>query len=351
MDQNRQKELVNFESMLKKKRELHRYEERMLELAKSDFEAGLTSEQIERYLQTSYDFGQMEILSECTGLNYPNELLDYLFDSGISGVLMEKAVHLYDGGEGIEQIKETLSGDNDSIEAAIANVAAKMDIAKRAAQGEPAYVAKLIEGMETMAANSNIQCERIKELEAKLEEFGQTAEEDFLISELLEQLQKRDGEIRALREAAEGADETQGEAKSGETEKDREIAKHRQTITELEAIADSQQKDIDSLKAMLRRERETARLMACPREGSARSGIRPFKNLFAAGKGTSIVKLVTSGNHSAEQIVQLGIAMERGLTKKQITALINSNAPAEKIKAVVEVAVLENRIKGVTYES
>ena len=55
-----------------------------------------------------------------------------------------------------------------------------------------------------------------------------------------------------------------------------------------------------------------------------------------------IVKLVASGDLVPDQLVQLKSAIERGLTESQLVELINNNVSAEKMKEIIEIAVLEN---------
>ena len=55
-----------------------------------------------------------------------------------------------------------------------------------------------------------------------------------------------------------------------------------------------------------------------------------------------IVKLVASGDLVPAQLIQLKSAIERGLTENQLVELINNNVSAEKMKEIIEIAVLEN---------
>lgn len=55
-----------------------------------------------------------------------------------------------------------------------------------------------------------------------------------------------------------------------------------------------------------------------------------------------IVKLVASGNLTSGQLQQIRIGMEKKLTENQLLNLINNNVPAEQMKEIIEIAVLEN---------
>lgn len=55
-----------------------------------------------------------------------------------------------------------------------------------------------------------------------------------------------------------------------------------------------------------------------------------------------IVKLLASGDLVPAQLVQIKSAIEKGLTEAQLVELINNNVSAEKMKEIIDIAVLEN---------
>ena len=65
---------------------------------------------------------------------------------------------------------------------------------------------------------------------------------------------------------------------------------------------------------------------------------------FLKRSRADIVKLVASGNLVPAQLVQIKSAIEKGLTEGQLVELINNNVAAEKMKEIIEIAVLENRL-------
>ncbi len=58
-----------------------------------------------------------------------------------------------------------------------------------------------------------------------------------------------------------------------------------------------------------------------------------------------IVKLVASGDLKTEQLVQIRMAMQKGLTESQLLDLINNNVSADQMKEIIEIAVLENSLQ------
>ena len=65
---------------------------------------------------------------------------------------------------------------------------------------------------------------------------------------------------------------------------------------------------------------------------------------FKKKSRADIVKLVASGDLVPAQLVQIKSAIEKGLTENQLVELINNNISAEKMKEIIEIAVLENSL-------
>mgnify|MGYP000870030576 CR=1 FL=1 len=66
------------------------------------------------------------------------------------------------------------------------------------------------------------------------------------------------------------------------------------------------------------------------------------KLCFKKKSRSDIVKLVASGDLVPAQLVQIKSGIEKGLTEGQLVELINNNLSAEKMKEIIEIAVLEN---------
>ena len=58
-----------------------------------------------------------------------------------------------------------------------------------------------------------------------------------------------------------------------------------------------------------------------------------------------MVGLVANGNLFIEQLAMIRVAMEKGLKSEQIHQLITSRVPAEQMKEIIEIAVLENQMQ------
>ena len=71
------------------------------------------------------------------------------------------------------------------------------------------------------------------------------------------------------------------------------------------------------------------------------SGVMHKLGVLKKSRQEIMKKLITMGVNTA-QLVQIKSAMEKGLTDMQLAVLIDNNVPAEKMKEIIELAVLEN---------
>ena len=55
-----------------------------------------------------------------------------------------------------------------------------------------------------------------------------------------------------------------------------------------------------------------------------------------------LVKAIASKELSPEQLVQIRMAMQKGLTESQLMELVNNRMDADQMKEIIEIAVLEN---------
>ena len=69
------------------------------------------------------------------------------------------------------------------------------------------------------------------------------------------------------------------------------------------------------------------------------------KLLFKKKSRQDIVKLVVAGELIPAQLVLIRSAIEKGLTESQLVELINNKVPADQMKEIIEIAILENELE------
>ena len=66
--------------------------------------------------------------------------------------------------------------------------------------------------------------------------------------------------------------------------------------------------------------------------------------MFKKKSRQDIVKLVATGELIPAQLALIKTAIEKGLTENQLIELINNKVPADQMKEIIEIAVLENEL-------
>ena len=87
----------------------------VIALVKSDYEYGLTDDEIGLYLNKSYDIEQMKVLSKCLHKGVSEELLTLLKDSRMAAPKMQTALDYYEKGVPIDAIREVVQKDDTAV--------------------------------------------------------------------------------------------------------------------------------------------------------------------------------------------------------------------------------------------
>ena len=367
----------------------------VIALVKSDYEYGLTDDEIGLYLNKSYDIEQMKVLSKCLHKGVSEELLTLLKDSRMAAPKMQTALDYYEKGVPIDAIREVVQKDDTAV-----NMRRMFDVvlenlskAKEQKPEDSEYVKALVAQMDEVVAKINHQNERYDALNKKLSEIETSKddeevrerlvkdnqEKDELINDQQNELNKANGTIARLRDDIEKKDKEMkrmsdriesledkimgvavDNKKAAEEKPKQEETKPKDNVAEttagkemVDTIAVPQaapviQNGIPVYYQLPVVDASGHVVQRLPIERSARkssnSGVASlFARLsFKKKSRADIVKLVASGDLVPAQLVQIKSAIEKGLTESQLVELINNNISAEKMKEIIEIAVLEN---------
>lgn len=367
----------------------------VIALVKSDYEYGLTDDEIGLYLNKSYDIEQMKVLSKCLHKGVSEELLTLLKDSRMAAPKMQTALDYYEKGVPIDAIREVVQKDDTAV-----NMRRMFDVvlenlskAKEQKPEDSEYVKALVAQMDEVVAKINHQNERYDALNKKLSEIETSKddeevrerlvkdnqEKDELINDQQNELNKANGTIARLRDDIEKKDKEMkrmseriesledkimgvavDNKKAAEEKPKQEETKPKDNVAEttagkemVDTIAVPQaapviQNGIPVYYQLPVVDASGHVVQRLPIERSVRkssnSGVASlFARLsFKKKSRADIVKLVASGDLVPAQLVQIKSAIEKGLTESQLVELINNNISAEKMKEIIEIAVLEN---------
>lgn len=133
----------------------------VIALVKSDYEYGLTDDEIGLYLNKSYDIEQMKVLSKCLHKGVSEELLTLLKDSRMAALKMQTALDYYEKGVPIDAIREVVQKDDTAVNMRrmFDVVLEKLNKAKEQMPQDLEYVKSLVAQMDEVVAKINLDCQ------------------------------------------------------------------------------------------------------------------------------------------------------------------------------------------------
>jgi len=308
----------------------------VIALVKSDYEYGLTDDEIGLYLNKSYDIEQMKVLSKCLHKGVSEELLTLLKDSRMAAPKMQTALDYYEKGVPIDAIREVVQKDDTAVNMRrmFDVVLEKLNKAKEQVPQDLEYVKSLVAQMDEVVAKINHQNERYDALNKKLSEMETSKDDEEVRERLVKENQDKDVLINSQQNELNKASSTIARLRDDIEKKDKEMKRMGDRIESLEDKIIS----VGSGNVVQRLPIERS-----VRKSSNNGVASLFARLsFKKKSRVDIVKLVASGDLVPAQLVQIKSAIEKGLTESQLVELINNNISAEKMKEIIEIAVLEN---------
>lgn len=390
MEENREPlSAIAIEKKLQLLRNKH-FSEDTIALVKSDYEYGLKEEEISLYLNKSYDIEQMKILSECLHKDVPKDVIDIIKNTKYSVHQMQVSLEFYEKGVPVQTIKEVMDKGEKPItmRRLYEEVLEQLNKVKKQIPEESEYVKALISQMDEVVAKINHQNERYDALNKKLSEIETSKDDEGVRERLVKENQDKDALINSQQNELNKASSTIARLRDDIEKKDKEMKRMGDRIESLEdkiiSVATENKKEAESKaepqesQSVSQADKKMVDTVAVPQnmqavangipvyyqipvvdgtgnvvqrlpiERSVRksnnSGVASlFARLsFKKKSRADIVKLVASGDLVPAQLVQIKSAIEKGLTETQLIELITNNISAEKMKEIIEIAVLEN---------
>lgn len=390
MEENREPlSAIAIEKKLQLLRNKH-FSEDTIALVKSDYEYGLKEEEISLYLNKSYDIEQMKILSECLHKDVPKDVIDIIKNTKYSVHQMQVSLEFYEKGVPVQTIKEVMDKGEKPItmRRLYEEVLEQLNKVKKQIPEESEYVKALISQMDEVVAKINHQNERYDALNKKLSEIETSKDDEEVRERLVKENQDKDALINSQQNELNKASSTIARLRDDIEKKDKEMKRMGDRIESLEdkiiSVATENKKEAESKaepqesQSVSQADKKMVDTVAVPQNMQAVANGIPVYYQITVVDGTGnvvqrlpiersvrksnnsgvvslfarlsfkkksradIVKLVASGDLVPAQLVQIKSAIEKGLTESQLVELINNNISAEKMKEIIEIAVLEN---------
>lgn len=362
MEQNRKP--INpavIEEVIEKMKNRGRYEPGVYELVREDMQLGITREETRGYTEKGYSLQQMQVYSKCLRKNFSEDEISFICNRELQWEQMEQLYRLREDGMTMEQLQAYAKSVNfNTTLLQTKQVQSPTEQTNPVADPEPdPSMHQLMQGMEKLAKSVALMAENY---ENKFQRLSETITENHAGEKQIENYKEQIAEKENL--LSHQQDEIQREkGKNARLEQEKEQLERRLQIMskklEKEETADTErngktQETVpqQAVTPAAHRNGQTEKIIDYePVETYEKKKPAGILELFMkiCLKKTSradIVRLVTKGELSTEQLAQIKHAIESGLTEQQLTELINNNVEAEKMKEIIEIAVLENKLAG-----
>ena len=370
-----------------------KYNDEVLKLVQADLEYGLSRDEVDIYLMRKLPIEVKRKLSEALHEGCGVELVTVFADAGINIHQIETAINYYNAGVPLEAIKSVIAqnmnahGMKEAYKKILAQMKAVQGISEEdLAKVNKTYVDSLFEEMRKIVSQIGYDEKRFDELNAKIKEiaggkasdkeleelYQKMADKDVIISNQQDNINQANSALARLRRESDEKEEekkkmqeTIGKLNGQLAEKDEQIAALKEQRKE--PVVQQEERDIEvtspgtvplkdasgnvvygipvhyaiAYKAEEAKEPEVTVIERTERKNAGFASMFA-KFSFKKKSRQDIVKLVASGNLTPEQLQQIRIGMEKKLTENQLLNLINNNVPADQMKEIIEIAVLEN---------
>lgn len=383
-------------NILKEIKNANRFEDDVYLLVEEDLTFGLEKDQIDLYLKKNFKLSQMKVLSSYLRKGIDVEFVELVANHPeLTGYQVQVALDFFQKGVPIATIESSVGNKSNVAEMKelFQSVLEKAKAARVGAEDAPAYVKEMMEQMAASIEKIQYQEQRYDELNKKLTIFESTKRDEEVRDNLLQKYNDAESLLNSQQNKLNQADSSIARLREQITDKEKEMKRMQTRIDTLEdkllARADKPEKDtpVVAKKAIAYSEPEDTTVKE---EKQAASNITaPIPEMFTGSNAIpvyyqmpvvdaqgrmvqrvpvekiirksetgvaaligrlgfkkksrqDIVKLVASGDLVTAQLIQIKTGMERGLTEGQLVELINNNVSAEKMKEIIEIAVLEN---------
>lgn len=327
-----------------------KYGEELLKLVRSDLDYGLSREEVDIYLTKKLPIDVKQRLSKAMHEGVPGEFVKLFAEEALNTHQIETAISFYKDGADYELIKMVVEQR--------LNAHGMKEVYKKIREKVAVYVPEKKE--------SAVSEKELEELYQKLSDRDAmiSSQQDNInrmnstLLKLNKEKEQMEGDKKLLQESVDRLTkqlaEMEGQARKEESlEPEPEKEKTEEAVTEsveppfpgAVKLTDETGKSVFGIPIQyVITDRKMSGELSVEKTQKKRTGILDlFMRLVTKKKShQDIVRLVASGNLSTEQLVQIRVGMEKHLTEEQLLSLINNDVPAEQMKEIIEIAVLEN---------
>lgn len=367
----------------------YNYKQDMSDIIAGDLASGVAEDELSLYVGKKLSIRKVVVMSQCLRNKYSKEVIDIICDSRLSEYQMEVALKAYKSIGTVAGLKKALE-ETGYVPDRVKITANKVDkkrsdlpvkddiietpdeaekIKEEAARKEQAEIQRLIDELaereRELEAKQNELNKAIAQTKSLNKELSSKNEEIERLKEGISELQK---ETRKKGDALEAAHKAISELKKSDTEVSQKesVSEKKQDVVEDNAVSTGNDSTIAFIKNQLEEDARMRNVVPIyytvpvvgykgsvvdrvsfdRTEKKSEKGIAGlFLRLCCKKKSRAdIVKLLSTGNLTTAQLSMIKIAIESKLTEGQLLGLINNNLEPDKMREIIEIAVLENSL-------
>lgn len=385
-----------------------RYPAEVINLIRSDLEFGLTEAQVQQYYKKPWEIQKMRVYSKCLRSGFAEEAIAVITMEKLTWQQMEVAFEFYDRCVPLETIEKVVTENDSAfaMRKALSSYLRTLGSARESVDVAPEYVQGLFSDMEESISKIIITQEQYGALNKKLEELQTEKKDKEVEQRLLEENNELNKLIVEQQDKVNQADKKIAELRNQLEKKEEEVKileKQIADLTEKNQSMDAKMADMADRVEKMKSDVETASRVQqetvshqetiTPKEEEVKNVAQPVadnsipsqampgavpvyyqipvmdngrvidrvpmerterktggmaailgKLCFKKKSRQDIVRLVASGDLEPDQLEQIKIGMEKGLTESQLEQLINNNLSPERMAKVIAIAELDNRM-------
>lgn len=286
----------------------------VLRLVEADYRYGLTKEEIDIYMDQQFSVPQMFMVSRALR-EHSVELAKAIANADYDNYRMQVAIDFCNRGIPVQAIAEGLSQAK--------NAHALKEVLK-----------KVLEGIRIDKEKEELK-QKLKEQEKLIQEQNKIIDESMkVVHQYQHDLERMDA---FLKDAGTDGKALKSDATDIANEQEKPISEKLQPqpipgVYYTVGVAANNRQMISMQLEKTDKSKQTGMYALAGKLG------------FKKKSRTDIVCMVSRGDLSTAQLVQIKHAIERGLTEQQLVHLVESCAPPEQMKEIIEIAVLENQL-------
>lgn len=382
MEQNNMKE-VDVKEIIKNY-EAQNLDKEVIELAKEDLEYGLKEEQIDYYLDKKLSIAQMKQYSRAMRAGLSEEFIRMLKNGNFKCRQLEVIIDFHLKGVPVESMKDTITSSMEphALNKALAAIYEKMQQAKESIPTENAEAVKIYEKIEEMLSGIGENSNFLQAVMDKLGTLDTIAQSNDDVREALSKsIEEKERIIndqqnsitQATKENAElrkKLEEISDSKESFEKEKARYEKEIRDLRAENEALRkekedmvrqiEDKEKELtmknDELEEVSRRRVPnmnfdttitdkngvTGRVHVEQTQRKSPEGLLALagKKLFGKQR-VNLIKQLTGKGLNQQQMEQIKVAIESGLTDEEVIDIINSGFSAQEMEQAIQIVMAE----------